>query len=135
IPRVLMRGEEEDRGVVVENPLRAVAVMHVPINDGDALDLRITRLRITRGDSDRVEETEAHCAFARRMMTGRARGQECVTRLARHDGINRATRAARRMQRRIERAQRAESVCAQVTKPFADGALDPFEVLRRVRRL
>jgi hypothetical protein len=38
IPRILMHRKKK-RSIVEENSLRAVAVMHVPINDGDALDL------------------------------------------------------------------------------------------------
>src|SRR3954468_11535577 len=41
IPRILMRREKVDRGVVVKDSLRAVAVMNVPIDDRDAFDLGI----------------------------------------------------------------------------------------------
>ena len=63
IPRILMHRKEKHRRVVEENPLRAVAVMNVPVDDRNAFDLLVAILRVTRGDRDVVEKTKAHRAF------------------------------------------------------------------------
>src|SRR5678816_3224642 len=41
IPRILVSREKVDRRIVVKDSLRAVAVMNVPIDDRDLVDLRI----------------------------------------------------------------------------------------------
>ncbi len=51
-----MLRKKEDGRIVKENSLRAVAVMHVPINDRHALDFLIFILRVTRRDRDVIEQ-------------------------------------------------------------------------------
>src|SRR5215213_9998773 len=85
IPRILMRREEVDGRIVVEDPLRAIAVMNVPIDDRDPFDLRIFALRVAGCNRDVVEKTEAHRSLFRRVMSGRPNGNERVRRLVAHD--------------------------------------------------
>ena len=97
IKRHLVGGAIEHGLVVPENILRAVAVMHVPIDDGDALG-PVLLLRMAGGDGDCVEKAEAHRRFALGMMTRRAGGDKGVVggplkhrihrRIRRADGIH-----------------------------------------------
>ena len=65
-----MHGEEQDARLVVERGLRAVAVVHVPVDDRHALAALFEELRSRDGDV--VEQTEAHGSIGRRVMTRRA---------------------------------------------------------------
>ena len=60
-----------------EDVLRAVAVMHVEIDHGGALDA-VFALRMARGDRGIVEEAEAHRRRFLGVMAGRAHGDEGV---------------------------------------------------------
>ena len=66
----LMRRAEQHRFIRPENILRAIAVMDVEIDDGDALGA-MGGLRVARRDRDIVEEAEAH-RISRRRRDGRA---------------------------------------------------------------
>jgi hypothetical protein len=74
VERELVRGHEEHGRVVVERPLRAVAVVHVVVDDCHSLDAVGSRVR--RRQCHRVEEAEAHGAIAFRMVARRARQDE-----------------------------------------------------------
>ena len=63
----------EHPGVVVEDVLRAIAVMDVPVDDRHALAL-LGQMR--RSDGDIVEQTEAHRPVGHGMVPGRATGRE-----------------------------------------------------------
>src|SRR5687768_9001805 len=58
IPGILVRRKEEDCSIAVEDSLRAVAVMHVPVDDRHLLDLRKLLLRVTCSDGHVVKETD-----------------------------------------------------------------------------
>jgi hypothetical protein len=68
---------EEDRLIVGDDVLRAVAVVHVPVDDRDAAKAELG-LRPARGDCDVVEEAEAHRAVALGVVTGRPRDREAA---------------------------------------------------------
>jgi hypothetical protein len=135
IPGILVHGEEEDGRVVVKDSLRAVAMMNVPIDDGDALYLTVASLRVARGDGDVIEETEAHSALTRSVVSGRTHWDEGVLGLAAHKSVNGATRRARAPERRVHRAHGDDRIRVQVCNAFAHGALDRPVVLRRMARL
>ena len=67
--RPLVRRGVEDVRLLVEDGLGAVAVVHVPVEDGDALAGGVQH---RGGDGDVVDEAEAHGAVARGVMAGRA---------------------------------------------------------------
>src|ERR1051325_9092042 len=102
IPRILVRREKVDARIIVKDPLRAVAVMNVPIDDRDSLDLRIVLLRVTCSNGDVIEQAETHRAFFGRMMSRWTYRHERVADLALHDQIDRLARRARRVSRGIE---------------------------------
>src|SRR5437667_11071764 len=87
IPGILMHRKEEDRGVVIENALRSVSVMHVPVNNCNSLDLRITILRIPSGHSNVIEKTEAHCPLSSRMMARWTHRHKRISCFARHHNV------------------------------------------------
>jgi hypothetical protein len=62
-------GDVKDVGVVVERLLRSIAVMHVPVDDRDAVESARARVRGCNGGV--VEETEAHGLVRASVVTGR----------------------------------------------------------------
>src|SRR5215211_1583844 len=71
-PRVegtLMRREVEHPTVAVEDVLGAVAVVHVPVQDGDLLEP--SREGVPGGDGRVVREAETHPVVSSRMVAGR----------------------------------------------------------------
>src|ERR1700692_2499625 len=97
------------RFVAPENLLRAVAVMHVEIDDRGTRDA-VLLLRIARRDGDVVEQAKAHRPRSLGVMAGRARGDEGVGRLLGQYLVNGEDGAADRAQRRFERAGRTRGV-------------------------
>ena len=68
-----MRRDEQDVGVVPEDRLRPVAVVDVPVDDGDALAATAQR---RRDDRDVVQQTESHGVIAQRVVTRWSHGDE-----------------------------------------------------------
>ena len=75
IPRRLVRAKEQDGRVLVEDILRAVAVMHVPVHDQDALQA-VALDRVARPDRDIVEDAESHALYRTRVVAGRTQRAE-----------------------------------------------------------
>ena len=88
IPGRLMRAEVEDRSIAIEDILRAVTVVDVPIDDRHLGD-PVLLLRVARGDGDIIKQAETHAAIGRGMMAGRPHGAERVGCFAFNDGIHR----------------------------------------------
>ena len=130
-----MRREKVDRRIGVENSLRAVAVMHVPVEDRDALDLRIVLLCVTRRHRNVIEQTKTHRSFFSRVMTRRTHGNESVLYLATHNQINSLARSSRRVSRCVERTHRDDRVRVEITGAFAYDTFDLLVELWRVSRL
>ena len=95
-----MGAEEKHRAIGVENILRAVAVMDVPIGDQNAPDA-VLLLGVARGDGDGVEDAETHSAHRRGMMAGRAADADGIGNSLVDDGVNRVQRPAGGAQGRI----------------------------------
>src|SRR5262249_17118983 len=85
VARGRVRGAREHVGITLEEVLRAVPVVQVPVDDDDATDPATSQMR--GGDRDVVEEAEAHCASVLGMMPGRADQGDAVVDLARADRI------------------------------------------------
>ena len=83
-----MGTEKKDRSIFVKDVLRAVAVMNVPIDDGDMLG-SVDRLRMARGDGDVIENAKAHAARLARVMAWRANGTKRIVDFAPKNGVNR----------------------------------------------
>ena len=82
---VTMDREVEDARICVEDLLDAVAVMHVPVKDEDALDVREAREHLLHGDGNRVEEAKAHRLLHLSVMSRRTDDGEAVPDLPSHD--------------------------------------------------
>ena len=128
VVRPLVRRAEEHPGLGVERGLRAVAVVDVPVEDGDALVPLLQEPR--RGDGDVVEEAEAHRPVRGRVVSGRADERE------RHETVlpqvRGQQRAAGREKRRLVAVRRDVRVRVQPGALSLGGALDHREVARRV---
>ena len=69
VPRPLMHADEANAGILLHQLLRAIAVVHVPVNDQYTLGTMLLS-RVVRADADVAEETETHrraasCVVAR----------------------------------------------------------------------
>ena len=71
---MLEGGAQHHAGIVVEDLLGAVAVVHVEVDDGHAG--KPARPRVGRGHGHVVEEAEPHRAVALGVMTGRTHQTE-----------------------------------------------------------
>ena len=83
----------EDGVVLVEDVLRAVAVVIIEVDDEHAADA-VDLLEIARGDGDVVEDAEAHAAVARCMMARRPNGTERILQAAGHHAVDGVQHAA-----------------------------------------
>ena len=52
-------GEDEDGRIGFKDFLCTVAVVHVKVEDGDALELRVRQQRVARADGHVVDQAEA----------------------------------------------------------------------------
>ena len=100
IERHLVGRAVEHRRIVPEDVLRAVAVMDVPVDDGDALGAMLL-LRMAGGDRGIVEQAKAHRGRALGMVAGRPRRDEDIVGRARIDVVDRGVGGADRRQRRL----------------------------------
>src|SRR5439155_8648858 len=75
IERILMRRAVEQRGVRLDYGLRALAVVDIEIEDGDAARA-VLGLRMARADRHAVEQAEAARRVGRGMMAGRPHRRE-----------------------------------------------------------
>ena len=100
IPRPLVHRDEPDARVVLDQRLRAVAVMHVPVDDQHAIEL-LHPARVVRRDGDVAEQAESH----RRVAQGRdgragARRRSCASSHPRARDPRRRARSRRPRSRR-----------------------------------
>ena len=125
---MLVRAEEEHGAVGVENVLRAVAVVDVPIGDQHAANA-VLALRIARRDGDAVEEAKSHAARRRGVMARRPHDAESVSNALVEDRVHRVQDAAGGTQRSIQRARSDDRVAgAQLVKAGHDLALHQPDV-------
>ena len=109
IKRHLMGRTVDDGRIVPEDVLRAVAMMHVEIDDRDPFGA-VGRLGVARGDRCVIEEAEAHRVRDFGVVPRRARGDEGVANLAAHHFVDGEDGAAGRAQRSFVRARRQRRI-------------------------
>lgn len=80
------RTEEHIRSVI-EDVLGAISVVHIPVDDGDALETGCPG--VGRRDGDSVQEAESHGLVAGGVMSGRTDKDESRIDLTCHDGFDR----------------------------------------------
>src|SRR6185312_10195986 len=71
----LVRGNKQDALVGRDNILRAVAVMHIEVDDGYALEIMVLQ-GMEGANRDIVKQAKAHRLLARGVMPGRPDGAE-----------------------------------------------------------
>src|SRR5690242_6771748 len=94
VPWPLVHRHEVNVPFTLHEGLGAVAVVHIPVDDENALD-RVTLACIVRRDRDVTEQTEAHAARAERVVarrTHRAEAPSGATIEGHVDAIQHATR-------------------------------------------
>src|SRR5262245_49570032 len=84
---VIMRTEIKDGTIVVEDILRAIAVVIIPINNQNSTDSMLL-LKIARSDGDIVEDAKPHAAIRCCVMPRRTYRGERIANFAGHDRIN-----------------------------------------------
>ena len=94
IQRPLVDRAEQHRRVGVEDVVRPVAVVHVPVEDQHPLDA-VRGARVRRADRDVVEEAEAHRAGRLGVVAGRPQRRDAA-RLAAEQRVDQRDRTARR---------------------------------------
>ena len=81
IERALVRTGEEQRWIVPESGLGAIAMMHVEIGNGDTAEAVVVA-GVLRGDCNRIEQAKSHREVRLGMMAGRTdggKGSLCAT--------------------------------------------------------
>ena len=109
VERPLVSGGVEDGRVVPKGGLGAVAVMDVPIDDGDTLRA-VRALRVAGGDGDGGEEAETHRPVGLGVVAGRADRAEGVGDHARHHRVDGEAGGADRVEGGFEALGREEGV-------------------------
>ena len=130
IPRPLVHRHEVDVRLVLDERLRPVAVVHVPIDDQHALGA-VPSPRVVRADRDVAEETEAHRVRAQRVVARRTHGAEAAARSVAEREVDR--RRAPRRRRRSPRPTTLRSPrCRRrdVRRPAADDRRDRWRCSR-----
>ena len=132
VERRLVRRHVQHTLVVVEDVLGAVAVVHVPVDDGHPL---ATRGELGRRHGDAVEEAESHRPVGHRVMPGRPAGGERDVALAgveRGDGVEHRTD---RTECRGPRSGHDGRVGVEVATTGGTELLEPIHVAGRVHAL
>ena len=117
IERPAMDRKKADLAVVPEHVLRAVAVMHVPIDDQHAVRARARRCG-PRGDGHVVEQAKAHRILRAGVMARRADQAQRRLVLARRRRADRIAGRSGRQRGHVERPL-AETVSASIRPPPA----------------
>src|SRR6478736_6486224 len=127
--RHLMGRRVEHARIGVEDFLRAVAVMHVEIDDGDPLQ-PVVALRVTRADADVVEQAEPHRPFGFGVVARRAARDEGVLHFSIEDLVDRLQRAADAAQHDLPRRGLHHGVAAvEIYKTgVRAGGFEPVDV-------
>jgi hypothetical protein len=126
--------DEQDTIGRVEDVVRAIAVVHVPVEDQHAVQ-PVGVERVLSGDGDRVEQAEPHRTRAGRVVAGRAVQRRSAPRLARQQRVDHRHGPAGGVQRRRPGAGRGHRVHVDHPAPGSAEALDAVDVDRVVNCL
>ncbi len=134
IERHLMGRGVHDAAIAPEDVLRAIAVVHVEIDDGDALE-PMRGLGVARGDRGVVEETKTHRRRRFGVVSGRPRRDEGVVDAPARHFVHGVNRPARRAKRGLPGPRRHRGVRVELNAPLARrGLFDRGDVVRRDER-
>src|SRR5262252_3291580 len=130
-----MHREVKDRRIIVENALRAVAVMNVPVENRHFVDFLITLLRIPRRNSNVVEKTKTHGPIRCGMVSRRTHRHKRVPGGSLHDRIDSLTGSAGTPQCCFQRLSGNKSVAVEITFAVTYGLFDLLKEMRCVTGL
>ena len=122
-----MQGDREHAGIVVERRLGAVAVVDVPVDDGDASEAARGAQVVCR-DGDVAEQAEPHALARERVVTRRAAERVDVVDLAVEHGVAGGHHAAGREQGDLVRAGPERRQPARVAAVVVRQRLDVVDV-------
>ncbi|CAN5395732.1 hypothetical protein BH10PLA2_BH10PLA2_12010 [soil metagenome] len=108
-----VNAQEILRGIGVEDILRAVTVMHIPVDDQHAIEPVLLASMCSR-DGDVVEKAKTHTGFRRRVMSGRPNQAECSVIDATNDVIDCGHAGTGSIQGDLEGRWRNNSVRIQI---------------------
>ena len=131
---VLVRGQEEHRGIVVEGVLRAVAVVHVPVHDRHPARA-VGLLEVPGADGHRVEQAEPHAPVPQRVMSRRPHHGEAVGVFGRGHRVQQLQEPSHRHQRHAEGVAAGDGVPVQREPVVPGGGADQVDVGRAVAQL
>lgn len=132
IPRPLVHRNEMNVGLRLDERLRAIAVMNVPVDYQDSLCAMFFP-RVMRCNSDVAEEAEPHRAAGQSMMTGRTDGTEAPG--ARfHRAVDCIENASGPRCRSGPAPFAGNSVGVEVSATCGSEAFDSRDVIRRMRQ-
>ena len=123
-----MKRDRKHRGVFPEDRLRAVAVVHVPVDDGDASD-PAHRLCVPDSDSDVREEAEPHPQLRQRVVAGWPNEGVGVVDCALENAVNSGDRAPGCEARDLEGAVPERRLAAGIAAVTPRELADPLDVL------
>ena len=131
-PAILVDRHRQHIVAVVERLLRAVAVMHIPVERGDPRQPAVGQ-RVHRGDRDIAEDAEAAPAVALRVVPRRAHQRVGVVHLVVEHRVDGGDRPARREQRDLVAAVAERRALARVAPVRLAHPPDRLDVLGRVK--
>jgi hypothetical protein len=132
IERRLVDAREQHVVAAVEDVVRTVAVVHVPVQDQDALGTLIER--VLGRDRDSVEETESHRRRPLGVVPGRAHATEGERRATGQQLVHHRARPARGVHRRLVGAPAHDRVGVDRTAARLGRRADRIHVLLGVNR-
>ena len=122
-----MERHRQHGGVLPEHGLCAVAVVHVPVHDGDPTHAA-RPLRMSDPDSHVREEAEAHAEVGERMVAGRTHQGIRVVDDAVEHGVDRRDRSAGREGGDLEGAVAERRLAARIPTPALRELTDALDV-------
>ena len=128
-----MRGDVEDAWIVVEGILGAIAVVHIEVDDGDALE-PVALARVPGGDGDVVQQAEAHRLGRAGVMAGRAHGAEGGGNVSGEHRVGGGEAGACRLPGGVERAGAEKGVHIDPPAAFLAGTTQPGDEFRWVHQ-
>ena len=126
---ILVQRNRQRVRIVVVDRLRAVAVVHVPVDHRDALDAVFRTGGLDR-DRDVRQQAEAHRAIAQAMMAGRPRQREGVRRTFAEDRIDGRDRESGRQRGDLVAALAERREIAEVAAVRVAECAERVEIVR-----
>ena len=130
-----MQRNKENRRIFIEDVVRAIAVMNIPIDDRNSPQ-PVMPLKIPSGDRDIGKQAKPHRAIGESMMSGWPNRAERVISFTRHHRIRSAQNSAHAGYRRIVAHERDNRIArVDYLRPIFARVTDEIDVLGLVDTL